>query len=92
MYEKTLYNMVQNLCSLKPEMDNPKGREKATKEILQTGRVFVCTPDMAQKRDIINIQFDLIVYDEAGIASGANLAKGFLRYRLDKKPKGHNQA
>ena len=26
MYKKTLDNMVQNLCSLKPEMDNPKGR------------------------------------------------------------------
>ena len=41
---------------------------------------------MAQKEDIINIQFDLIVYDKAGIKSGANLVKGLLRYRLDKKP------
>ena len=47
---------------------------------------------MAQKEVIINIMFDLIVYDEAGIASGTNLVKGLLRYRLDKKPPRNIQA
>ena len=92
MYEKTLDSMIQRLCRLRPEIDNPKGIEKMKKEILHEGRVIVCTPDMAQKQDIIDIEFDLIVFDEAGIASGTNLSKGFLRYKIGKKPSSHNQA
>ena len=92
MYEKTTHNMVQNFCDQDPTMDSPQGRRKVERDILKSGRVIICTPDMAQKQDIINIQFDLIVYDKAGIASGTNLAKGLLRYKLDKKPSSHNQA
>merc|ERR1712105_270548 len=83
-YSMTTHNMVNNLSEY-PEMKG-KGKKKMEQDILKSGRVVVCTPAMAQTKVILDhIHPDLIVFDEAGTASGVNLYKGLLRHKIGKE-------
>ena len=79
--------MVDRACILHPEKNTYAGRTQLRKEILCHSKVVVCTPDMAQRKEILDLSFDLIVLDEIGIASGTDVCKGFLRHKLDRKQK-----